>query len=219
MILTWGFFVAMLALIISGSALYFGIFAGYIAVMVHWYATWLMLAFTGLHILMHYRLGGFSQLLRILRPQGLPAPPAKLDAVELLTLLVEQSERLAPEAESDSAAASQPSLQPAQPSGPVSFGRAESRHAVARSHARRAGPRRTAHPRNPTLQSNPFVVAAAMAITCASVVVASDWLDVDSLTDPPHRRSRRAGPRRRHLRSGLAKHRTVLGHDQCRRQF
>ena len=127
-ILTWGFFAAMLALIASGGALYFGICAGHTAVMVHWYATWLLLAFTGLHVLMHYRLGGSSQLLRIFRPQGLPAPPAKLDAVELLTLLVEQSERLAPEGESDSAASSQASLQPAQPSGPVSFGRAESRH-------------------------------------------------------------------------------------------
>ena len=179
-ILTWGFFVAMLALIASGSALYFGIYAGHAAVMLHWYATWLLLAFTGFHVLTHYRLGGSSQLLRIFRPQGLPAPPAKLDAVELLTLLVEQSERLAPETEGGSGAASQPSLQPAQPPGPVPFGRAESRH-PASSHARRAGQRRTAHPRNPTLQSNPFVVAAAMAITCASVVVASDWLDVDSL--------------------------------------
>lgn len=180
-ILTWGFFVTMLALIVSGSALYFGIYAGHAAVMLHWYATWLLLAFTGFHVVTHYRLGGSSQLLRIFRPQGLPAPPAKLDAVELLTLLVEQSERLAPEIEGGSEAASQPSLQPAQPPGPVPFARAETRHPAAGSHARRAGQRRTAHPRNPTLQSNPFVVAAAMAITCASVVVASDWLDVDSL--------------------------------------
>jgi len=180
-VLTWGFFAAMLALMASGGALYFGIYAGYTAVMVHWYATWLLLAFTGLHVVTHYRLGGSSQLLRIFRPQDLPAPPAKLDAVELLTLLVEQSERLTPETEADSEATSQPSLQPAQPPGPVPFGRAESRHPTAGSYARRAGQRRTAHPRNPTLQSNPFVVAAAMAITCASVVVASDWLDVDSL--------------------------------------
>ena len=41
-ILTWGFFVAMLALMVSGGALYFGIYAGYTAVMVHWYATWLL---------------------------------------------------------------------------------------------------------------------------------------------------------------------------------
>jgi hypothetical protein len=153
--LIWGFFVSMLALMTSGSALYFGIFAGYTAVMVHWYATWLTLAFSGLHILMHYRLGGSSQLLRIFRPQGLPAPPAKLDAVELLTLLVAQSERLAPEAETESEYASQPSLQPVQSPDPILFGRAEARHAVALPSARRVGQRRTAHPRNPTLQSTP----------------------------------------------------------------
>ena len=181
-ILTWGFFLAMLALIGSGGALYFGIYAGYTAVMVHWYATWLLLAFTGLHVLTHYQLGGSSQLLRIFRPQGLPAPPAKLDAVELLTLLVEQSERSAPETEGGGEAASQASLQPAQPPDTEPFGRAEPRHPAAGSYARRAGQRRRVHPRNPTLQSNPFVVAAAMALTCASVVVASDWLDVDSLT-------------------------------------
>ena len=152
--LTWGFFVAMLALIASGGALYFGICAGHTAVMVHWYATWLLLAFTGLHVLVHYRLGGSSQLLRIFRPQGLPAPPAKLDAVELLTLLVEQSERLAPEAETDSAAASQASLQPAQPSGPVSFGRAESRpHAGSYRPKSDTAPHRASAKPDPPIQS------------------------------------------------------------------
>jgi ethylbenzene dehydrogenase/cytochrome b561-like protein len=182
-ILTWGFFATLLALIASGSALYFGVWAGHTSVIVHWYATWLLLAFTGLHVLTHYRLGGSSQLLRIFRPQGLPAPPKKLDAIELLTLLVEQSERLAPETESDEGEVSpQPSLQPAQPSSPVSLGRPESRRSAAGSQVRRPVQRRTAHPRNTTLQSNPFVVAAATAITCASVLVASDWLDVDTLT-------------------------------------
>jgi hypothetical protein len=41
----------------------------------------------------------------------------------------------------------------------------------------RPAPRR----RNVTLQANPFVVAAAIAITGASAVVATDWLTVDSL--------------------------------------
>jgi hypothetical protein len=180
-ILTWGLFATLLALIASGSALYLGIFAGHTAVTMHWYATWLLLAFTGLHVLTHYRLGGPSQLLRIFRPQGLPAPPAKLDAVELLTLLVEQSERLPPADDGAREAPLPPSLQPSQPAGPLSSGRAESRHQPA-SHPRRAASRHASHPRNTTLQSNPLVVAAALAITCASFVVASDWLDVDSLT-------------------------------------
>ena len=36
-------------------------------------------------------------------------------------------------------------------------------------------------PRNPTLQSHPLVVAAAIAITGASALMAADWLSVDSL--------------------------------------
>ena len=41
-VLNWVFFLSMLALIISGGLLYFGIYAGYDAAMVHWYATWAM---------------------------------------------------------------------------------------------------------------------------------------------------------------------------------
>jgi len=40
---------------------------------------------------------------------------------------------------------------------------------------------RAAKPRNPTLQSNPFVVAAAIAITGTSALLAADWLSVDRL--------------------------------------
>ncbi len=44
-ILNWIFFVAMLALIVSGGLLYFGIYAGHDVAMVHWYATWVMICF------------------------------------------------------------------------------------------------------------------------------------------------------------------------------
>ena len=98
-VLNWIFFLAMLALIVTGGLLYFGVFAGHDTAMVHWIATWVMISFAGLHVLTHYAIGGASQLLRIFRPERLPAPPPQLDAVELLTLLVEQSARLAPEAE------------------------------------------------------------------------------------------------------------------------
>src|SRR5216684_142458 len=40
---------------------------------------------------------------------------------------------------------------------------------------------RHAKPRNPTLQSNPLVVAAAIAITGTSALLAADWLSVDRL--------------------------------------
>src|ERR1700726_4736373 len=64
-ILYWVFFATMLALIASGGLLYFGVYAGHDVAMLHWYGTWVMLAFSGLHVLAHYRLGGASQLLRI----------------------------------------------------------------------------------------------------------------------------------------------------------
>jgi Ethylbenzene dehydrogenase/Prokaryotic cytochrome b561 len=171
-VLYWIFFITMLALIASGGLLYFGFYAGHDVATLHWYGTWVITAFAGLHVLAHYRIGGLSQLLRIFRPTNLTAPPPRLDAVELLTLLAEQSARLAPES-------TQPPVKPPPHDG------AEDRTAARSSAAQvRPGPRRQASaskPRNPTFQSNPFVVAAAIAITGASVIVAADRLAVDQL--------------------------------------
>jgi len=46
---------------------------------------------------------------------------------------------------------------------------------------RRRGRRAMWKPRNPTLQSNPLVVAAAIAITGTSALLAADWLSVDRM--------------------------------------
>jgi len=178
-LLTWAFFLTMLTLIISGGCLYFGAFAGYAMATVHWIATWAVLGFSGLHVLVHFRIGGSAQLLRIFRPERLPPPPPRLDAVELLTLLVEKSDQPAPRSHDprshdprshDQPVTSQqhmtPSLQPGEPARPASATPAA---------------RRAVKPKNPTLQSNPFAVAAAVAVASASLVVASDWLSVDRL--------------------------------------
>jgi hypothetical protein len=173
-VLYWIFFVTMLALITSGGLLYFGFYAGHDVATLHWYGTWVITAFAGLHVLAHYRIGGMSQLLRIFRPTNLTAPPPRLDAVELLTLLAEQSARLAPES-------TQPPVKPAPPPHDDAEDRTAARSSAAQV---RPGPRRQASaskPRNPTFQSNPFVVAAAIAITGASVIVAADRLAVDQL--------------------------------------
>ena len=85
------------ALMVSGGLLYFGFYAGHDVATLHWYGTWVILGFVVLHVLSQYRIGGASQLLRIFRPTRLTAPPPRLDAVELLTLLAEQSARLAPD--------------------------------------------------------------------------------------------------------------------------
>jgi hypothetical protein len=190
-ILNWTFFAAMLALIISGAMLYFGIFAGHDVATLHWCATWISVAFAGLHLLTHYRIGGVSQLARIFRPTSLREPSPKLDAVELLTLLVEQSARLAPELQETGRTppSESPSLAPRQeirrsnhdPS-PRSNVRPEDLHApVARPPIGVAAPDNARKPRNRTFDAHPFAVALAVAITGASFVVAADQLTVDRL--------------------------------------
>jgi hypothetical protein len=169
-VLCWVFFVAMLTLMASGGLLYFGLYAGHDVAMLHWYATWVILAFAGLHILAHYRIGGASQLLRIFRPTHLSAPPPRLDAVELLTLLAEQSARPAPES-------AQAYVRPPQPPQDA----AQLSNSAAHAPPGTTGHSRASTQRNPTFQSNPFVVAAAVAITGASLIVATDRLAVDQL--------------------------------------
>ncbi|MET0676106.1 MAG: cytochrome b/b6 domain-containing protein, partial [Bradyrhizobium sp.] len=136
----WIFFITMSGLLISGGLLYFGFYSGYDVAMLHWVGTWVILAFVVLHVLTQFRSGGVAQLMRIFRPAPLPAPPPRLDAVELLGLLAEQTAR-ADANQSD--APHDGSSHPLQP---------------------RADPRRDtgpARPRNPTLQANAFVVAVA----------------------------------------------------------
>src|SRR5713101_3817513 len=118
-LLYWVFFVTMLALMASGGLMYFGYFAGYDVATLHWYATWVVLGFSGLHVLSHLRIGGTSQLLRIFRPTGLSAPPPQLDASELLTMLAEQSARLQPESRGADKTASETRMQPVQRTAPV----------------------------------------------------------------------------------------------------
>lgn len=156
-ILTWILFAALGALIASGGLLYFGLSAGYDAVMVHWYAAWVVPAFALLHILVHVRIGGLAQVLRIFRPERLPPPPPRLDPIELLTLL----------AEKNAVTATEQAKAPLQPEPSAADDRQP--------------PRAMAGRRDATLQANAFAVAAAVAITGASAVVATDWLAVDGL--------------------------------------
>lgn len=169
-LLTWSFFIAIAVLIVSGAMLYFGVFTGFEAAMVHWYATWVIPTFAVLHILVHVRIGGASQLFRVFRPEGLPPPPARLDAVELLALLVEKS---SPPTQSRDACGA--TLQP-EPPHRDNTARREPRSSPANPSSGRADRRN-----NATFQSNPFVVAVAVAITGTSVLVATDWFSVDTL--------------------------------------
>ena len=183
--LYWFFFATMMTLMVSGGLLYFGLLAGHDVAALHWYGTWAVFAFTGLHVLTHLRLGGVAQLLRIFRPSQIQAPPPQLDAVELLTLLAEQSARLAPESGHEDRTVSEADLQPSDLQPSKDGGRSRP---VARQRAARAAPggattgrRQQAPRRTTTLQSNPLVVAAAIAIGGASIMVATDRLTIDSL--------------------------------------
>jgi hypothetical protein len=168
----WIFFITMFGLLVSGGALYFGFYSGYDVAMLHWVGTWVILAFVVLHVLTQYKSGGVSQLLRIFRPAPLPKPPPRLDAVELLGLLAERSARLPDPAEADPARDA--SSHPLQPRADMR----RERTAEPDPAPPKAEPARS---RNPTLQANAFVVAAAAAITGASLLVATDRLAVDSL--------------------------------------
>lgn len=90
-LLTWVFFLTMATLIVSGGLLYFGLFADHAVAAAHWWASWAVPLFTCLHVVVQVMIGGSAQLFRIVRPGRLPPPPPRLDAAELLTLLVEQS--------------------------------------------------------------------------------------------------------------------------------
>jgi len=174
-VLTWIFFGTMVTLIISGGLLYFGVFAGYSALMVHWFAAWVVPVFACLHILIHFGIGGLSQLLRIFRPERLPPPPPRLDAVELLTLLAEKT------AQQPAAEPQDVPRAPLQPEPPFRDerhgGGGDVRMTTARPQPGATSPRR----RSVTLQANAFVIAAAIAITGASAFVAADYVAVDTL--------------------------------------
>ena len=176
-VLTWALFVTIVALLVSGGMLYFGLFVGHDVAMLHWYATWALPCLVALHVLTHARLGGLAQILRIFRPGRLsPPPPPPLDAVELLTLLAEQSARLQPEAERGEMHAPEARLQPEHPAEhPPEEPLQQPPQQPWPTHPLRRRPRRA------TLQANPLAVAAAVALTGVSFIIAGDRLVVDRL--------------------------------------
>jgi Ethylbenzene dehydrogenase len=117
----------------------------------HWYGSWLIASFPVLHLATHWKLGRFAQLLRIFRPARLVSPPPPLDVADLLELLAQSSRQTAI---------------PAHPKGPG--------HAAAHLH--------DALPRHGTvLQSNPFVVASAVAMVGVAVLATADRSTLETL--------------------------------------
>jgi hypothetical protein len=165
-VLYWAFFIAMLALIVSGGMLYFGVNAGQDAATLHWYAAWVIPGFACLHVSMHVLVGGMSQLFRILRPAPLLAPVPPIDVGALLTLVVEQSALLTSQPVAKPARSREPKVE----QSPTIFARAEPFRSSASKRMRRH-----------SLQANPLAVAAAVAISSALMMVAVDHEVVDHL--------------------------------------
>jgi hypothetical protein len=169
-VLYWVFFAMMLTLIGSGAWLYLSYSAGTDLLRLHWYATLAIPAFIVLHVLSHYAAGGVSQLLRIIRPTRLNKPPAQLDAVELLLLLVEQTNANAARMQSHS-----PMAPPYLTDGAHDSIASEP---LAPEHIdhRPERPRKSME-----LQANPLLVAAAVALVSAMMVITADTEATDTL--------------------------------------
>jgi hypothetical protein len=153
--LYWVFFAACLTQIATGAMLYFD-WVGKSAADLHWLCTWIIVAYAFAHPLAQWRLGQESQLLRIVRPAGLVPPPPPFDPLDLLDLL------------------NQPPPLAAEPPAAADGDRLSA--AVASDSHRLAGAAPAPHVerrarRNPSIQSNPFVVALSAAVVGASAIM------------------------------------------------
>jgi Ethylbenzene dehydrogenase/Prokaryotic cytochrome b561 len=141
-ILYWVFYIAFFSEIMTGALMYFD-YAGSVMFRIHWLGMWIILACAFVHVFVHLRIGGLSQLLRILRPTRLAPQPSRFDPLDLLDLLDQPKPRQA---------SSQRGLSP-HGDGPA----------------------------GPVLQSNPFVVAFAVAIASTSILVIAERRPSDTL--------------------------------------
>jgi hypothetical protein len=85
-ILYWVFYSAMLSQLVTGVMLYLG-HVSHLTVLAHWFGLWALLGYGVLHVFSQWRLGGATQLLRILRPTRLPPPPLPFDPAAIFALL------------------------------------------------------------------------------------------------------------------------------------
>ena len=146
-------------------------------------------------MLSQYKTAALSQLLRIIRPARLPAPPPRLDAAELLGMLAEQSARGGPRSPTNACP-----KRPSQPQHPrADAGRERAPEESWPTPSARPATSRT------TLQANPLVVAVACAHR-RLVIVASDRFAVDRLQVIVSQAADAPTARRRYVRSHLAQY-------------
>ncbi len=191
--LYWMFYLALLSEIATGTLMYFD-HANSFVIALHWFGMWFILGYAVLHVLAHWVIGGAPQLLRILRPARLPPQPPPFDPIDLLDLLDRPASgggnefrgpRVRTRPPEHDRAGTPHQLAPTAPQSPQPRRSTTdiAPHPVAQQrnpmHDRRPRSKRA---RGPVLQSNPLVVAAAVAITVTSLMVMAERQTTESLT-------------------------------------
>lgn len=186
--LYWVFYLALLSEITTGTMMYFD-YADSFVITFHWLCMWLILGCAVVHVLVHWKIGGVLQMLRILRPARLPPKPPPFDPIDLLDLLdkptsepndppIRQVATRQP-AHHDANAPQPPAeMQTFRPGrSTVDLSLPVTRPCSAGYNRRPRGPRT----RGSMLQANPFVVSIAAAITLTSLVVMAEHYTTDTL--------------------------------------
>jgi len=184
-VLYWLFFLALSSQLLTGTLLYFG-YADSFMVQMHWLGMWLILGYVVPHICSQWYYGGAAQLLRILRPTRLNAPPRQLDLADVLALLDEQITRSAasqPRAYAKAfAEATVPSSRLDRPSEPA-FRRPNAATAggVGRDAIRDSGARNSAIKYFP-VHLNAFFAASVIAGAVVIVMLVAERKVIDGLS-------------------------------------
>jgi hypothetical protein len=112
-ITVWALLAALCTEIATGVALLLG--AGGLWLRLHLHATWILLGLAVVHVAVHLKYGGMSQVLRIVRPARLVVAPPPPDLAELLaeqlTLREREAQRAAAGPDADVAVAQPPACQ------------------------------------------------------------------------------------------------------------
>jgi len=156
-ILYWVLYVTFVSEIVTGGLMYFD-YAGSVMFSIHWLGMWLILGCAFVHVFVHFQIGGLSQLLRILRPTRLASQISHFDPLDLLDLLDQPSFKHSGHQRRPS-----PSNSP--------------RRAAPTTPQRRVPP----HGNGSVLQSNPIMVAFAVAIASTSILVIAERHPSDTL--------------------------------------
>lgn len=186
--LYWIFYLTFLSELATGGLLYFGLGNSAMAD-IHWIGMWVILGYAVLHVTTQWKLGGTSQLLRILRPSRIQPPPPPLEVADVLALLDDAGRlgtapRHPAEAEpSDHRHVESPRLQPQAGHRPTVHRPVPSQlHDPDRRHRTEPADKRgQSRRRGSVVQANPLVVAASVAIVSVTFMMTVDREVVDTL--------------------------------------